>query len=232
MSDFHRIICKILRRSYHWHKFRRNFQCLSPIRTCNTGIEDNAYFFLHCSSLGSFHLAPFTGLLSLGSLGWSLVLWLRALFTAGFVGSFKTRWFATSVFFVSGPGLSSLLTIVSLVLHTRNILTQASPVHNFLRQFTYSKLVHANTCQTMLLKHGASRTNVPHFSACYCVVLLVPCFSNVGPSECDGAMIHRCSNSESISFCLVVLKQIFESLITIIHIENQFLVENFSLSLL
>ena len=30
------------------HKFRHNFQCPSPMCACNTGIEDNAHFFLHC----------------------------------------------------------------------------------------------------------------------------------------------------------------------------------------
>ena len=30
------------------HRFRQNFQCISPKCVCNTGIEDNAYFFLHC----------------------------------------------------------------------------------------------------------------------------------------------------------------------------------------
>lgn len=28
------------------HKFGHNFQCISPICDSNTGIEDNAYFFL------------------------------------------------------------------------------------------------------------------------------------------------------------------------------------------
>ena len=30
------------------HRFRHNFQCISPMCVCNTGIEDNAHFFLHC----------------------------------------------------------------------------------------------------------------------------------------------------------------------------------------
>ena len=30
------------------HKFRHNFQCTSPMCACNTGVEDNAHFFLHC----------------------------------------------------------------------------------------------------------------------------------------------------------------------------------------
>ena len=30
------------------HRFRRNFQCISPICVCNTGIEDNTHFLLHC----------------------------------------------------------------------------------------------------------------------------------------------------------------------------------------
>ena len=30
------------------HKFRHNFESLSPICTCNTGIEDNEHFLLHC----------------------------------------------------------------------------------------------------------------------------------------------------------------------------------------
>ena len=29
------------------HKFRHNFESLSPICMCNTGIEDNEHFFLH-----------------------------------------------------------------------------------------------------------------------------------------------------------------------------------------
>ena len=30
------------------HRFRHNFHCISPMCACNTGIEDNAHFFLHC----------------------------------------------------------------------------------------------------------------------------------------------------------------------------------------
>ena len=30
------------------HKFRHNFCCLNPICVCNTGIEDNEHFLLHC----------------------------------------------------------------------------------------------------------------------------------------------------------------------------------------
>ena len=30
------------------HRFRHNFQCISPMCACNTGIEDNAHFFLQC----------------------------------------------------------------------------------------------------------------------------------------------------------------------------------------
>ena len=30
------------------HKFRHDFQCTSPMCACNTGVEDNAHFFLHC----------------------------------------------------------------------------------------------------------------------------------------------------------------------------------------
>ena len=30
------------------HRFRHNFQCISPKCACNTGIEYNAHFFLHC----------------------------------------------------------------------------------------------------------------------------------------------------------------------------------------
>ena len=30
------------------HMFRHNFQCPSPMCACNTGVEDNAHFFLHC----------------------------------------------------------------------------------------------------------------------------------------------------------------------------------------
>ena len=29
------------------HKFQHNVHCLNPICFCNTGIEDNAHFFLH-----------------------------------------------------------------------------------------------------------------------------------------------------------------------------------------
>ena len=29
------------------HRFRHNFQCISPMCVRNTGIEDNAYFLLH-----------------------------------------------------------------------------------------------------------------------------------------------------------------------------------------
>ena len=30
------------------HKFQHNFQCVSPMCACNTGLEDNEHFFLHC----------------------------------------------------------------------------------------------------------------------------------------------------------------------------------------
>ena len=30
------------------HRFRHNFQCISPMCVCNTGIEDNTHFLLHC----------------------------------------------------------------------------------------------------------------------------------------------------------------------------------------
>ena len=30
------------------HRFRYNFQCISPMCACNTGIENNAHFFLQC----------------------------------------------------------------------------------------------------------------------------------------------------------------------------------------
>ena len=30
------------------HTFRHNFQCISPMCACNTGIDGNANFFLHC----------------------------------------------------------------------------------------------------------------------------------------------------------------------------------------
>ena len=30
------------------HKFRYNFQCVSPMCACNTGLEDNEHFLLHC----------------------------------------------------------------------------------------------------------------------------------------------------------------------------------------
>ena len=34
--------------TFNEHKFRHNFQCTSPMCACNTGVEDNANFFLHC----------------------------------------------------------------------------------------------------------------------------------------------------------------------------------------
>ena len=33
------------------HRFRHNFSCISPMCACNTRIEDNAHFFLHCPLL-------------------------------------------------------------------------------------------------------------------------------------------------------------------------------------
>ena len=30
------------------HRFRHNFQCISPMCVCNTGIEDNTHFLLRC----------------------------------------------------------------------------------------------------------------------------------------------------------------------------------------
>ena len=30
------------------HRFRHNFQCIIPMCVCNTGIEDNTHFLLHC----------------------------------------------------------------------------------------------------------------------------------------------------------------------------------------
>ena len=30
------------------HRFRHNFQCISQMCACHTGIEDNAHFFLQC----------------------------------------------------------------------------------------------------------------------------------------------------------------------------------------
>ena len=30
------------------HRFRHNFQCSSPVCFCQTGIENNEYFLLHC----------------------------------------------------------------------------------------------------------------------------------------------------------------------------------------
>ena len=30
------------------HRFRHNFNCASPLCLCQTGIEDNEHYFLHC----------------------------------------------------------------------------------------------------------------------------------------------------------------------------------------
>ena len=32
----------------HEHRFRHNFQCSSPMCFCQTGIENNEHFLLHC----------------------------------------------------------------------------------------------------------------------------------------------------------------------------------------
>ena len=32
----------------HEHKFRPNFRCSSPMCLCQTGIENNEHFFMHC----------------------------------------------------------------------------------------------------------------------------------------------------------------------------------------
>ena len=37
------------------HKFRHNFQCMNPMCVCNTGVEDNAHFFLHCPLFVPMH---------------------------------------------------------------------------------------------------------------------------------------------------------------------------------
>ena len=40
-----RYLCRSL---VNEHRFRHNFQCINPMCACNTGIEDNAHFFLQC----------------------------------------------------------------------------------------------------------------------------------------------------------------------------------------
>ena len=37
------------------HRFRHNFQCSSPMCFCQTGIENNEYFLLHCPCHSSHH---------------------------------------------------------------------------------------------------------------------------------------------------------------------------------
>ena len=37
------------------HRFRHNFQYISPMCVCNTEIEDNAHFFLHCPLFDALH---------------------------------------------------------------------------------------------------------------------------------------------------------------------------------
>ena len=32
----------------HYHRYRHNFHCTSPTCLCQTGIEDNEHFLLHC----------------------------------------------------------------------------------------------------------------------------------------------------------------------------------------
>ena len=39
--------------------FRHNFDCLTPICSCGTGIENNKHFFLHCPKFDSMHAVPF-----------------------------------------------------------------------------------------------------------------------------------------------------------------------------
>ena len=34
--------------SLNEHRFRSNFDSISPVCACNSGIEDNEHFFLHC----------------------------------------------------------------------------------------------------------------------------------------------------------------------------------------
>ena len=37
----------------HEHRFRHNFLCSSPFCSCQTGIEDNGHFLLHCPRFSS-----------------------------------------------------------------------------------------------------------------------------------------------------------------------------------
>ena len=37
------------------HKFRHNFDCLSPVCICKTAKEDNEHFLLHCSLYDIMH---------------------------------------------------------------------------------------------------------------------------------------------------------------------------------
>ena len=52
VSDTHGVKCltklRVRFSPLNEHRFWHNFEALSPICTCNTGIEDNEHFFLHC----------------------------------------------------------------------------------------------------------------------------------------------------------------------------------------
>ena len=69
------------------NKFRHNFQCVSPMCACNTGLEDNGYFFLHCplfvpmsnGLLGQFSYLPELDLSSIEPQGLTKFTSLRQL---------------------------------------------------------------------------------------------------------------------------------------------------------
>ena len=42
------------------HKFQHNFDCLSPICMCNTGIEYNEHFLNHTADVGKYDIALFS----------------------------------------------------------------------------------------------------------------------------------------------------------------------------
>ena len=57
------------------HRFRHNFQRISPMCACNTGIEDNAYFFLQCPLFDTIRNDPVLNLIKIrGNLYISIAL--------------------------------------------------------------------------------------------------------------------------------------------------------------